>query len=116
MKFDDFFEACWKDLPPIRRGIAGRIATRRLFLDAVLEFDMEKATACKTADDYQNYEAELLGKIKKRAYGSGMYGFAIAGFILMAIASAIVQWIVLWWLNHITDRTSFAALQQEMAS
>lgn len=116
MTLDEFFEMCWRDLPPIRRHMAGRIAVKKLFSDALIEFDVEEIAKCKTPDDYQQYEGVLLGKIKQRAYGGDRYGFAIAVFILMAVASAVIQWIVLWWLNHITKRPEMEALRRELAT
>lgn len=109
MTFDEFFEDCWKDLPPIRRGLAGRLSTKRIMLTAMLEWDEKALLECKTAADYQRYEEMILDRVKKQ-----QYGFAIAIFVLMAIASAVIQWITLWWLNHISERGSFEVLRRSL--
>lgn len=112
MTFDEFYELCWKDLPPIRRNMAGRIAVKKVFFDTLVEFDVEEIAKCRTSTDYQVYEETLLGRIKGRSAGGKRYGFAIAAFILWAIASAVIQWVVLWWLNHITERESFETMRK----
>lgn len=111
MTIDDFFDKCWRDLPPIRRSIVGRVAAKRMLVDTVIEFDAESVAACKTADDYQQYEGRLLAQVKGASGDGKRYGFAIATLILWAVLSAIIQWVVLWWLNHLTEQQEFETMR-----
>lgn len=116
MTFDELFATCWQELPPIRKRLAGEASARRSLLDTLQEFDAASIGACQSAEDFDTYKTALAARVRKRAHAGGEYGFAIAIVILYAIISAVVQWLVLWWLNHKDERDALQELQRSLAS
>lgn len=116
MTFDELFADCWAGLPPIRKRLAGEAAARRSLLDTLQEFDAASIGACKDAADYDTYKTALAARVRKRAAIGDGYGFAIAAVILFAIISAVVQWLVMWWLDHLAKHEELQALQRELAA
>lgn len=116
MTLDELFTECWSGLPPFRKRLAGQAAARRALVDTLQEFDAASIGACQSADDYDTYKTALAARVRKRAQVGGGYGFAIAAVILFAIISAVVQWLVMWWLDHVTKREALQELQRSLAA
>lgn len=115
MTLDDLVAECWFDLPPIRKRIAGRDAVRQVVVDAIQEWSPGVLGACSTDDQRAAYAADLTERLKRRYAGQQEYGFAIMTIILVAVISAVVQWLVKWWLDRNFNRECMARLQQELA-
>lgn len=116
MTIDELVNEMWGDLPPIRKRLAGRDAVRRIVVDAVQEWSSEYLMACHDNAQRDVYAAELARRLERRYIGQQEYGFAMMTVILVALISAVVQWLVKWWLDRNFNREQMQAWQREMAA
>lgn len=116
MTIDELVDKMWGDLPPIRKRLAGRDAVRRIVVDAVQEWSPEYLMACQDNAQRDVYAADLTKRLERRYTGQQEYGFAIMTVILVALISAVVQWLVKWWLDRNFNREQMQAWQREMAA
>ncbi len=87
-------DSCWNDLPPLRKRMAGRAAVDDIVSAAISNWNSE-ALAAYGVERYSNELSARVGR-----YGEATYGF-IWVFILQAVASAVIQWLIKRWLeNH----------------
>lgn len=115
MTINDLTADCWHDLPPIRKRIVGRDRVRQIIVDAIREWSPEYLAACHDNDQRNVYAADLTKRLERR-YGQQEYGFAIMTIILVAIISAVVQWLIKRWLDHHFNEADLQTLRQEVAS
>jgi len=116
MTIDDLVAACWAGLPPIRKRLAGRDAVRRIVTDAVQEWSADYLAACQDDTHRQAYADALTKRLEQRYTGQPEYGFVFMSIILVAVNSAVVQWLVKWWLDNHFNRECMAQLQRELAA
>ena len=109
MTAESLFEECWRDLPFVRKHLAGRESTFSVFLDALREWDSQALAACGTASQRDQYRDVLLSKVQTR--NAERYGFAILTILLIAVASAVISWLVQRWLDHRFPKAEFEAMR-----
>lgn len=120
MTYADLEAQAWAALPPIRKRLAGRGAVNDLLRVAVRNWSGEYLATCRDDRHRQQYARDLLGRVQQ-GYASasgiapGEYGFVWV-FILQAVASALIQWLVAWWLERHANRVLIEGWQQEMAT
>lgn len=120
MTLEDLKADAWENLPPIRKRLAGRATCDELVVEAVRNWSSDYIAACKDDTHRRDYAKQLVNMIRvshppKSGIAQQEYGF-IWMFLLMAVASAVVQWLVTKWLERHFSREQFAAWQQELAS
>lgn len=116
MTIDDLVAECWFDLPPVRKRIAGRDAVRRIVVDAIQEWSGEYLAACSDNGEPNVYAADLSKRLERRYSQQDEYGFVLMSIILVAVISAVVQWLVKWWLDNHFNRELMQGWQREMAA
>lgn len=109
MTVDSLFDECWADLPFMRKHLAGREATYNVFIDALREWDTPALAACRTHYEQELYGQALLSRVQERT--GKRYGFAILTIILIAVASAVISWLVSRWLDHLFPKDAFEAMR-----
>ena len=107
MTYSEFRDAAWKDAPPLRKRIVGRVVFDGLVDAAVSQWDCCRVDA-----------RELLGRVRAtHEKASGMtqqeYGF-IWIFLLSAAASALIQWLIKRWLDRHFTADDVEAWRAEM--
>lgn len=107
MSFKNFSDECWRDLPPIRKRIAGRASADKLLADAIREFEPEQA-------DCNGYSQRLLDRVKARNETRDGEGFAILTFLLITIAAAVISWLVQRWLDNRFPKEQLESLRREL--
>lgn len=119
MTYAELESAAWNDAPPIRKRMAGRETFNELLAVAVRNWSPQSVAAC--ADDRlrHQYARELLDQVRaghQQMTGQSQqeYGF-IWVFLLCAIASAVIQWLIKRWLDNHFSESDLQAWQQEMA-
>lgn len=116
MTLDELTEDCWRDLPAIRKHLAGRDAVKRVLADALVELDVAELDACRSNADLDGYERRLLNRVERRRMADDKDGFVILTFVLMAVAGAVISWLVQRWLdNHFDDRKEIEQLKAVLA-
>lgn len=116
MTIDDLVAECWADLPPIRKRLAGRDAVRRIVVDAVQSWSAEYLASCHDDAQRDAYATALTTELEMRYRGQPEYGFVLMSIILAALISAVVQWLVKWWLDNHFNRELMQSWQLEMTS
>lgn len=114
MTFQKLADDCWRELPTIRKWMAGRGAVTKLLSDAVLEFEPDRVEACITPDEFAGYESRLLDRVKRRSLGDGE-GFAILTFLAVTIAAAVISWLIQRWLDNRFPKSQLDDWRQEIA-
>lgn len=107
MTVDSLFDECWAALPWIRKTLAGKDATRRVFIDTLREWDSHALSACCTDYQVERYEEALRSRVERRS----KEGFVILTILLIAVASAIISWLVQRWLDHMFPKAEFEAMR-----
>ena len=118
MTFDELQDACWSAMPRIRRRIAGRDAVNDFVWLAVQNWEPEYLSACMENNQQRVYADVLLKHIKSAhqatsEYDAHEYGF-IWAFLLQAVAVAVIQWLVQWWLEGNAHRGLMAGWKREL--
>ena len=108
MTLAELQQRCWDDLP-MRKWLAGRARVDTLVEDAIRSWSPAAIAACATKRQRDAYAEGVLLRVQAR-YGEGF----VWVFLLMAVASAVIQWLVTRWLNNHFDRQAIAALHDEM--
>lgn len=108
MTFHELSVECWRDMPPVRRVVAGRPAVARLLADAVREFDPDLLPC-------EGYRDELLERVKRRNDVTEGDGFAILTFLLVTIAAAVISWLIQRWLDNHFPKEQLDAWREELA-
>lgn len=118
MTLAELQDLCWQELPPIRKRLVGRQNVNDFVQLAVENWAGEYLAACQ--DDMQRdiYVHALLQNVKRgHQVMSGKehheYGF-IWMFLLQAVASAVIQWLVQWWLERNANRAFLVIMQHEL--
>jgi len=110
----------WKALPPIRKRLAGRVVCDELVTEAVRNWSSDYIASCHDEMHRRDYARLLLNQVRvshepRSGINQQEYGF-IWVFLLMAVASAVIQWLVKRWLDRHFDAGQMQAWQQELAS
>lgn len=120
MTLDDLREEAWKALPPIRKRLVGRETVNELVTIAVHNWEGDYLAACADNAQRQVYVSALLQAVKRAhqpvsGHEPQEYGF-IWVFLLSAVASALIQWLVKWWLDRNFNRECMAQWKRELAA
>lgn len=110
MTAESLFEECWRELPFIRKKLAGRDATFNVFLDTLRQWDSPALAACVTDYQVERYEDVMLSRVQGAA--SERYGFAILTILLIAVASAVISWLIHRWLDNTFPKAEFEAMRE----
>ena len=118
MTLTDLQEQCWASLPPIRKRLVGRQVVDDFVHLAVENWAGEYLNACQDNEQRQVYVHALLQQVKRgHQVMSGRehheYGFVWV-FLLQAVASAVIQWLVTWWLERRANRALMTVWQHEL--
>lgn len=116
MKLDDLQQHVWRRLGP-RKFLLGRKEVDLLTRLTVENWEAEYYTAAATDDERQIVADGTLVAVKRMYQAVGDYGDREYGFVwtwlLSAIASAIIQVILRWWLERRRNRVMMLIWQQE---
>jgi hypothetical protein len=120
MTLDELKADAWASLPPIRKRLAGRAVCDELVTEAVRNWSGDYLAACKDEAHLQDYVRQLVNMVRvshqpRSGISTQEYGF-VWMFLLMAVASAVVQWLVKRWLDNHFDAEQMQAWQREVAS
>jgi hypothetical protein len=120
MTLDDLCSVAWSSLPPIRKRLVGRDTVNDLLTCAIHNWEGEYLAACADNQQRQVYVRGLLQSVKRAhqpisGYESQEYGF-IWVFILQAVATALIQWLVEWWMKNRANRVLMEGWKREMAA
>jgi len=120
MTLDELKADAWASLPPIRKRLAGRAICDELVTEAVRNWSGDYIAACHGETQRNDYARQLLEQVRKsHELRAGMtqpeYGF-IWVFLLTAVASAVIQWLIKRWLDNHFDAEQMQAWQREVAS
>jgi hypothetical protein len=118
MTLADFQEQCWASLPPLRKRIVGRETVSDFVTLAVENWEGEYLNACRDNHQRGVYTASLLGHMKRlhqaaSPYEAQEYGF-IWVFLLQAVAVAVIEYLVKWWLERRANRVLLEGWKAEM--
>lgn len=118
MTFADLQAECWAALPPIRKRLVGRQTVDEFVQLAVENWAGEYLNACQDNQQRDVYSHAMLNHIKRgHQLATGRepaeYGF-IWAFLLQAVAVAVVQWLVKWWLDRRANRVLLTVWQHEL--
>lgn len=118
MNLADLQAQCWADLPPIRKRLVGRDVVNDLLQLAVANWSGDYLAACRDNQQRDVYVHALLTQVKREHQAAGdkdpnEYGF-IWVFLLQAVAVAVVQWLVAWWLERLSHRALLTVMQHEL--
>lgn len=118
MTFADLQAECWAALPPIRKRLVGRDTVNDLVQLATENWAGEYLNACQDNAQRDVYVHALLGHVKRgHQLATGKdpveYGF-IWAFLLQAVAAAVIQWLVQWWLDRRANRALLTVWQHEL--
>ena len=118
MTLADLQEQCWASLPPIRKRLVGRATVNDFVTLGVENWAGEYLSACQDNEQREVYVHALLNHLKRgHQVMSGKefneYGF-IWVFLLQAVASAVIQWLVAWWLENRANRVLMTVMQHEL--
>lgn len=108
MTIDSLFQECWADLPFLRKTLCGKDNARQMFIDTLQEWDSNSLAACVTDYQVEMYGDSLRKRVERR--GSERYGFVILTVILVAVASAIISWLIHRWLDNTFPKPAFEEL------
>lgn len=116
MTLQEMRDAAWKAAPVLRKRMVGRETFDELVDAAVANWDGDYMATV----DRAKYAGELLGRVKvTHEKASGMtqqeYGF-IWVFLLVTVASAVIQWLVKRWLDRNFDSDDVQRWKAEMAA
>jgi hypothetical protein len=120
MTYADLQSEVWRAMPPLRKRIAGREVVDDFVTLAVQNWSGEYLEACADNRQRNVYAAALLGQLKRGHQAvSGAepteYGFLWV-FLLQAVAAAVIEWLIKWWLDRRANRVLLAGWQQEMTA
>lgn len=120
MTYAEFEQAGWESMPPIRRRVCGRERFNELLALTIRNWSPDYIDACHDDVHRRRYARELLDRVRhdhQQITGMGQqeYGF-IWVFLLCAVASAVIQWLVKRWLDNHFNRDMLQAWQREVAS
>jgi hypothetical protein len=118
MTLADLQAQCWAALPPIRKRLAGRDAVNDLVQLSVANWSGDYLAACRDNQQRDVYVHALLTQLKREHQAMsgqepGEYGF-IWVLLLQAVAVAVVQWLVQWWLERLSHRALLTVMQYEL--
>jgi hypothetical protein len=107
----------WRRLG-VRKHLAGRETVNELTRLAVENWQTEYLRAAKDENEIKIVEQGMLASVKRMHeavgnYGSKEYGF-IWIFLFQALASAVIQIIVKWWLESNANKIRIEAWRKEM--
>ena len=120
MTLAELQEQCWASLPPLRKRIVGRETVADFVTLAVENWEGDYLAACQDDRHRRVYVHSLLQHIKRlhqaaSKYEPQEYGF-IWVFVLQAVASAVIQYLVKWWFERRVNRVLMAGWKAEMTS
>lgn len=120
MTLDDLRDEVWQSMPPVRKRLVGRETVNELVTIAVYNWEGDYLAACADNAQRQVYVSALLQAVKRAhqpvsGYETQEYGF-IWMFLLSAVASAVIQYLVKWWLDRNLNRECMAQWKREMAA
>jgi hypothetical protein len=118
MTLADLQAECWAALPPIRKRLVGRDTVNDFVALAVENWAGEYLGACQDNQQRDVYVHALLNHVKRgHQLATGRepaeYGF-IWAFLLQAVAAAVIQWLVTWWLDRRANRALMTVWQHEL--
>lgn len=118
MTLDDLKDHAWAAMPPLRKRLVGRRTVNDFVQLAVENWSGDYLAACAGNHERQVYASALLGQLKRCHQPiSGRepqeYGF-IWVLILQSVASAVIQWLIRWWLDRRANRALILVWQHEL--
>ena len=117
MTVADLEQHVWRRLG-VRKFVAGRETVRELVELSIANWEPQMFAAC-VDDDQRDAVCNAVADNVRRAHQvvamkePQEYGF-IWVFLLQALASAIIQIILRWWLTSASNRQNLVAWQEEM--
>lgn len=120
MTLSELKAEAWRAMPAIRKRLVGRETCDELVAEAVRHWSCDFVAACHDETQRQDYARRLLDQVRithelRSGINQQEYGF-IWMFLLMAVASSVIQWLVKRWLDNHVTREQMDAWQQELAS
>lgn len=120
MNLEQLRDIAWASLPPVRKRLVGRATVNDLVTCAIHNWEGEYLAACADNEQRQVYARGLLQAVKRAhqpvsGYDAQEYGF-IWTFLLQAVAAALIQWLVEWWLDNRANRVLMEGWKREMAA
>jgi hypothetical protein len=118
MNLTDLQSQCWAALPPLRKRLVGRDVVNDLVQLSVANWSGDYLAACRDNQQRDVYVQALLTQVKREhqavsGHDANEYGF-IWAFLLQAVAVAVVQWLVTWWLERLSHRALLTVMQHEL--
>lgn len=114
MTLDDLVDQCWDEIRVFRKRAVGKDGVKKILMDSLQEWDTDLLMKCRDDNDYRQYKEWLHQRVRARNMAENEYGFALLAFLLMTVASAVISWLIQWWLNHLTDRDSFEEVRRRL--
>lgn len=119
MTYAELQDAAWHDAPPIRKRVIGRQTFNELVAVTVRNWSPNSVAACSDDRLLHQYARKLLEQVRaghQEMTGQTQqeYGF-IWVFLLCAVASAVIQWLIKRWLDNHFSEADLQAWQGEMA-
>lgn len=117
MTIADLEQHVWRRLG-VRKFVAGREAVRDLVQLSIANWEPQMFDACVDDDQRDAVCGAVLDNVRRAHQVVSMsepqeYGF-IWVFLLQALASAIIQIILRWWLQSHSNRESLVSWKQQM--
>lgn len=117
MTLHDLQNQIWQDLP-LRKRVAGRDTIDDLVQLAVESWPTEYMNHATSDQERRVVAAEVERSIKRLHHActrtdSVSYGI-LWSLLLQGLASAIVEWLVRWWIDRRSNRAILIAMQYEL--
>ena len=113
---EELYAYVWRRLG-VRRIIAGRKTINELVEAAIANWDHECLSSAKDNKERDIVAAAIVQSMKRTHQMLGEsgeeYGFVWI-ILLQALASAIVQILIKWWMESATNRVMLVAMQREL--
>jgi hypothetical protein len=117
MNHDEMLEHVWKKLGP-RKWLVGKREVNLLTRLTIENWQSQYYTAAASDNERQIVAAGTLVAVKRMHAAVGGYGEREYGMIwtllLSAIASAVIQVVLKWWLERRANRVMLLVWQQEL--
>lgn len=109
MTFRELSDECWRDLPTIRKWIAGRDVSDKLLADAIREFEPDRVGSA-------GYDNWLLDRVTARNQVRDGEGFVLLTFLLVTVAAAVISWLIQRWLDYQFPREQLEEWRRELST
>jgi hypothetical protein len=117
--FDRLDDYVWRRLGP-RRVLAGRKTVRDLVQLAIENWPAEMLNHCREDNERQVVVAEVVRSMKRLHMATAPDDNKTMGilwlFLLQAVASAVVQLVLKWWLESASNRVFLVAWRKDLTA